>query len=91
MAESAGKQLTVKEWKTTPDGKKLKIAKAVISDEKGECGRVLSCDAKGEGRIVVGCKDGSIAITALVPEGKGKMSAADLARGRQIVVGDILS
>ncbi len=77
-------------YTTTPDGKKLKIAKAVISDEKGECGRVLSCDAKGEGRIVVGCKDGSIAITALVPEGKGKMSAADFIRGRKINEGDLL-
>lgn len=77
-------------YTTTPDGKKLKIAKAVVSSEKGECGRVLSCDSKGEGRIVVGCGDGSIAITSLVPEGKSRMSAADFIRGRKINEGDVL-
>ncbi len=77
-------------YTTLPDGKKLKIVKATPCDIKGEVGKVLSCDAKGEGRIVVGCGDGSIAITSLVPEGKGRMTAADFIRGRRINEGDCL-
>ena len=77
-------------YTTLPDGKKLKIAKAYPSCERGECGRVLVCDAKGEGRIVVGCADGSITITSLIPEGKGKMSSSDFIRGRKINENDIL-
>lgn len=77
-------------YTTLPDGKKLKIAKAYPSSERGECGRVLVCDAKGEGRIVVGCADGSITISALIPEGKGKMSSSDFIRGRKINENDIL-
>ena len=77
-------------YTTMPDGKKLKIAKAYPIDKGGECGRVLECDAKGEGKIVVGCKEGAIVITALVPEGKGRMSSADFIRGRRINEGDVL-
>lgn len=77
-------------YTTLPDGKKLKIAKAKPCDTKGEAGKVLLCDAKGEGRIVVGCGEGSIAISELVPEGKGRMSAADFIRGRKINENDIL-
>ena len=68
-------------YTTLPDGKKLKIAKAYPDKRYGEEGKVLECDARGEGSIV---------ITALVPEGKGKMSSADFIRGRKIAEGDIL-
>ena len=36
MAESAGKKLTVKEWKTTPDGKKSWIDHTEVYNAKGE-------------------------------------------------------
>lgn len=36
MAESAGKQLTVKEWKTTPDGKKSWVDHIEVYNEKGQ-------------------------------------------------------
>ena len=77
-------------YTTTPDGKKLKIARAYACDGKGEVGRVLECDAKGEGRIVVGCGEGVLVITSLIPEGKGKMSSSDFIRGRKINENDML-
>lgn len=73
----------------TPDGKLLKVtASRVISDEgtHTECGKVLSLDAE----IAIACGKGILALTAVLPEGKGKMSAADFIRGRKIAIGDIL-
>ena len=40
--------------------------------------------------IKVACGKGIISILAVVPEGKGRMSAADFVRGRKIAEGDIL-
>ena len=77
-------------YTTTPDGKKLKVARAYACEGKGECGRVLECSAKGEGRIVVGCGEGLLTITSLIPEGKSKMSSSDFIRGRKINENDIL-
>ncbi len=74
----------------TPDGKLLKIVKSrLVSAEgrQGEAGRVISLD----GDIVVACGEGSVALCAVLPEGKGRMTAADFIRGRKISEGDILS
>ena len=71
------------------NGKMLKINKAAPIDKKGEVGRVYALDDKGEGAISVGCGDGSLLITSVIPEGKGKMSAGDYIRGRKIAIGDI--
>ena len=73
----------------TPDSKILKIVEAEIADEKAEhtnVGEVLSLD---DG-IEVACRQGSVRLLRVVPEGKSKMSAADYIRGRKIAVGDIL-
>ncbi len=70
----------------------LKIVSAELLDtEKAHDnpGEVLSCDAKAN-RIEVACGKGSIAITALLPEGKGRMAASDYINGRKIAVGDVL-
>ena len=40
--------------------------------------------------IIVACGTGSVAFTRVLPEGKGRMSAADYIRGRRLAVGDIL-
>ena len=48
---------------------------------------VLSLD---NGRIRVACERGSVNILTVLPEGKGRMSAADFIRGRKINIGDIL-
>ena len=74
----------------TPDGKLLKIVKSRLVSSEGCCGKageVVSLD----GDIVVACGEGSIAICAVLPEGKGRMAAADFIRGRKISCGDILS
>lgn len=74
----------------TPDGKLLKVVKSEICEresENAECGKVLSLD---NGRIRVACASGSVNILTVLPEGKGRMSAADFIRGRKINIGDIL-
>lgn len=71
------------------NGKMLKINKATPIDKKGEVGRVYALDDKGEGAISVGCGEGSLLITSVIPEGKGRMSAGDYIRGRKIAIGDI--
>ena len=74
----------------TPDGKLLKLVAAKITDENTphDCpGKVLSLD---DG-ITVACRRGSLTILQVLPEGKGRMPAADFIRGRKIALGDILS
>ena len=72
------------------NGKMLKINKATPVDKKGECGKVIDLSDKGEGYFTVACGDGALKITAIIPEGKGKMTAGDFIRGRKIALGDIL-
>ncbi len=74
----------------TPDGKILKIVESEICEresENAEYGKVASV---GNGKIRVLCGKGSINVLKLLPEGKGRMSAADFVRGRKINEGDIL-
>ena len=73
----------------TPDGKLLKLIEGRLVRAEGALaapGTVLSLD----GEIVVACGEGSVAFTRVLPEGKGRMSAADYIRGRRLLVGDIL-
>lgn len=73
----------------TPDGKLLKVtASRVVSTEETQedYGKVIALD----GEITVACGKGKLALTHVLPEGKGKMNAADFIRGRKISIGDIL-
>ena len=74
----------------TPDGKLLKVVESrVCDDEKTvKClpGTVLLV---GED-IKVACGKGILSLKVVVPEGKGRMSAADFVRGRKIAEGDLL-
>jgi len=73
----------------TADGRLLKLTEACLADEQTphDCpGKVLSI----EDGITVACRQGSIRILGVLPEGKPRMSAADFVRGRKINVGDIL-
>jgi len=74
----------------TPDGKLLKVVSSRVCEGKGEAGTVIALSDKGEGEIVVACGEGAVALLSVIPEGKGRMSAADYVRGRRIAVGDIL-
>ena len=75
----------------TPDGKLLKIvASRVVDDEKTidePAGTVISVGDD----IKVACGKGILSLLTVVPEGKGRMSAADFVRGRKIAEGDLLS
>ena len=73
----------------TPDGKLLKIVETRVGKTTGvlaEPGTVLSLD----GALEVACGEGSVLVLRLLPEGKGRMSAADYIRGRRLCVGDRL-
>ncbi len=77
-----------------PDGKLLKIAAAHVvecsDDTAAKIGEVTAISDRGEGGITVRCGEGSLTVTRLVPEGKGKMTAAEFIRGRRISIGDRL-
>ncbi len=75
----------------TPDGKLLKVVKAALAQGTGRPGEVISLSTEGEGRITVACGEGAISLLCVLPEGKGRMLAADMIRGRKIKEGDILS
>lgn len=73
----------------TPDGKLLKVLRSAIvsrDGENAETGRVVALD---DG-ITVTCGQGKIALLQVLPEGKGRMNAADFIRGRKIALGDLL-
>ncbi len=72
-------------------GKMLKIFNATPTVGRGQPGEVIATDAKGEGSITVACGEGALLIKGVIPEGKGRMTAGDLVRGRKIQIGDILS
>lgn len=74
----------------TPDGKLLKVPQSKLVDADCVCaqepGTVLSLD----GEITVVCGRGKVSLLTVLPEGKGKMAAADYIRGRKLSVGDRL-
>lgn len=75
----------------TPDGLRLKIISAIPSEGAtgAKAGTVVNVDKDG---FEVAVKDGKkIRVTAVLPEGKGRMSAADYVRGRRLSAGDVLS
>lgn len=74
---------------TTLNGKLLKVvsSRVIREDGAGEAGKVIDLSS---GEIHVACGEGVIALTAVRPEGKGTMNAADFIRGRKVAVGDLL-
>ena len=72
---------------TKLNGKTVKIISAEEENIKGRPGEVTSID---DGKRHVACAQGGIAIQKLIPEGKGRMSAADFIRGRKVAAGDIM-
>lgn len=60
------------------NGKRVKLHASYVADGKGNPGEVLRADKSG---IEVACAEGSVVITSLQPEGKGKMDAASFANG----------
>ena len=58
------------------DGKRVKIYKTLVRDDKGEAGKILSLSP-----FVVACGEGAVEIVEIQPEGKKRMSAKDFANG----------
>ena len=74
----------------TSDEKLLKVLEARVNMREGVCGKageVVSLD----GGIEVACGEGSVLLLRVLPEGKGRMAAADFVRGRKVSLGDILN
>ena len=72
-------------------GKMLKISRAAIADGKGAPGEVIAVDGNGVGSFKVACGEGALLVKEVIPEGKGKMTAGDLIRGRKVSLGDVLN
>ena len=72
-----------------PCGSMLKVTRAEVADEdsEGTAGQVISLD----NGITVQCGKGRLRLVGVLPEGKGRMAAADFVRGRKIALGDILN
>ena len=74
----------------TPDGKLLKVIESRVG--KGGTTAAPGTVIALEGAVTVACGEGTtLDILRLLPEGKGRMSAADYIRGRRLTVGDILN
>ena len=74
----------------TADGKLLKVLDARIEKREGDCGKAGEVVSL-EGGIEVACGEGSVMLLRVLPEGKGRMAAADFVRGRKVALGDILN
>ena len=74
----------------TPDGKLLKIVESRIIDAEKVSDKPYGTVISVGEDIKVACGKGILSLLTVVPEGKGKMSAADFVRGRKIAEGDIL-
>ncbi len=75
------------------DGRALKLVASEIADyftPHKNPGEVMKCDAKNN-RIEVACREGSVYITRVLPEGKGRMNSSDYINGRKIDLGDRLT
>lgn len=66
------------------NGKRFKVRNAVLGNGHGEAGTVISTD---KGGIEIACKDGSVIITKLCPEGKGVCDAVSYLRGNKVEIG----
>ena len=71
-----------------PNGKLLKVISAALTEGEGAPGEIIRLEKDG---FAVACTEGALLFRTVLPEGKGRMSAADLVRGRQLAVGDVLA
>ena len=69
------------------NGKRIKFLGSFVSNGTGAPGTVIST----ENGIEIACKEGSVTITHLQPEGKGKMDYASFLRGNSVKKGDIFN
>lgn len=74
-----------------PDGKLLKVTEARVSEVERPAdipaGTVISAE---NGRLTIACGTGALDILGVLPEGKGRMTAAAFLNGRGVKAGDRL-
>lgn len=68
--------------------KLLKVHKATVGEGAGQAGSIIFSD--GKAGVGVGTGDGVLVLDEVQPEGKKRMSSADLVRGYQVAVGEQL-
>ncbi len=66
------------------DNKQLKLWKAIVTDESGEAGTIISVDKNS---FTVACGQGALQILELQLEGKKRMSTGDFLRGYKLEPG----
>lgn len=69
---------------TRLNGALLKVHRAQVGEGKGEPGQVLAAGAEG---IEVACREGSLRLLEVQPEGKRRMGAKDFLAGRPLAPG----
>ena len=69
------------------DGKRIKVFDVEPASFRGAEGTVLAADK--ENGLVIGCKDGSVRVRILQPEGKKRMNDTDFLLGNKITVGAV--
>ena len=69
------------------NGKRIKVFDVEPSSFRGAEGTVLAADK--ENGLVIGCKDGSVRVRILQPEGKKRMNDTDFLLGNKITVGAV--
>ena len=72
-----------------PDGRTLKLIAAQLLP--GGAGAAPGTVVGAQKTLDVACADGILRVSALQPEGKARMNAADFLRGRGLAVGDVLT
>ena len=75
----------------TPDGKMLKVIETRVSTMRVPEGTAPGTVLALGDAVTVACGEGAVDILRLLPEGKGRMSAADYVRGRRLSLGDVLA
>jgi len=73
---------------TFANGAVLKIARATVSEDRGEVGSVVG-PVKGKG-FSVACGEGAVLVETVKPAGKGWMPAWSYWQGNQLKAGDLL-
>jgi len=75
---------------TYHNGEIFKIVQAKVEKEQGAFAAAGTVIALENGQITVACGRGTLSLLRVLPQGKGRMSAADYIRGRKIACGDVL-
>lgn len=70
-------------------GSRYKVLFAVPNEKQGESGEILSCN--GKQGLIIGCKDKSIEVVTIQPEGKQKMFALQYMNSNKFTLGDIIT